>query len=253
MRRYPGRTASRCRQPLTCRNRLTVEQAMRPLHSSRPAVAYPPEIPDVHPDRSAGLGIAAHGRSGCRRDPGSQPSRGDADWCAPQRGCFSAYKTFAGSKEQERTAELSAQNWLPAVAAITVAAVLIVSGLVFWQRTRRSDMGIEAYKSGEKLLAQGQVEEAVSAFRNALAHAPQDVKSRAALGLALVESGHFDDASSYLSGVVKLEPQNGPVWMGLAEISLAEGDKKRALQLFGQALSKEWPAQDGVPPEGALN
>ena len=34
------------------------------------------------------------------------------------------------------------------------------------------------------------------------------------------------------------------VWMGLAEISLAGGDKKRALQLFRQALSKEWPAQE---------
>src|ERR1039458_4781433 len=37
-------------------------------------------------------------------------------------------------------------------------------------------MGIEAYKSGERLLAQGQFEEAVSAFRTALAHAPQEDK-----------------------------------------------------------------------------
>jgi len=125
-----------------------------------------------------------------------------------------------------------------------VAAVLIISGLVFWQRTRRSDMGAEAYKNGEKLLAQGQVEEAVLAFRNALAHAPQDVKSRAALGLALVESGHFDDASSYLTGVVKQDPHDGPVWMGLAEISLAKGDKRQALQLFARALSNEWPPQE---------
>ena len=72
------------------------------------------------------------------------------------------------------------------------------------------------------------------------------MKSRAALGLALVESGHFDDASSYLSGVVKLEPQNGPVWLGLAEISLAKGEKRLALRLFGQSLSKEWPAEDGA-------
>jgi hypothetical protein len=35
--------------------------------------------------------------------------------------------------------------------------------------------------------------------------------------------------------------------MGLAEISLAGGDKKRALKLYGQALAKEWPAQDGSP------
>ena len=160
------------------------------------------------------------------------------------RTLWAAYKNLAASKEQEKVAAAAAQNWLPAVAAITVAAVLIVSGLVFWQRSRRSDLGVEAYRSGEKLLAQGQVDEAVSAFRNALAHAPQDVKARAALGLALVQSGQFDDASSYLSGVVKADPQNGPVWLGLAEISLAAGDKKQALQLFRQALSKEWPASE---------
>ena len=47
---------------------------------------------------------------------------------------------------------------------------------------------------------------------------------RAALGLALVQSGQFNDASSYLSGVVKAgDPQNGPAWLGLAEIALADG------------------------------
>ena len=219
---------------------------MLPLHSSSPAVAYPLEIPDVHPDDPLDSALQRMGEVGVDEILVVSRAGGTPIGMLRSEDAFRAYKTFAGSKEQERTAELSAQNWLPAVAAITVAAVLIASGLVFWQRTRRSDMGIEAYKSGEKLLAQGQVEEAVSAFRNALAQAPQDVKSRAALGLALVESGHFDDASSYLSGVVKLEPQNGPVWLGLAEISLAKGEKRLALRLFGQALSKEWPAEDGA-------
>ena len=190
---------------------LTVEPAMRPLHLSGSAIADPPDIPHVHPDRPIGLGVAAHGGSRCGRDPGGQPGRGDADWRASHPGCSERLqKARRLPKNRKRSLPLSAQNWLPAVAAITVAAVLIVSGLVFWQRTRRSDLGIEAYRNGEKLLAQGQVEEAVSAFRNALAHAPQDVKSRAALGLALVQSGHFDEASSYLSGVVKARSSERP-------------------------------------------
>jgi len=155
-----------------------------------------------------------------------------------------AYKRRAGSKGQETLTAAAARNWLPAIAGVTVAAVLIVSGLLFWQRTRRSDLGNEAYRNGQKLLAQGQVEEAVSAFRSALAYAPQDVKSRAALGLALVQSGHFNDASAYLSAVVKADPQNGPAWLGLAKISLAGGDKKQAMELYRQALSKEWPASE---------
>ena len=225
---------------------VSVERAMLPLHPSSPLVGHPAGVPDVHPDDPLDSALQRMAEAGVSEIPVVSRAGGTLIGVLRSQDALSAYQKLAGSKEQAKAATVAAQNWLPAVAAITVAAVLIVSGLVFWQRTRRSDMGAEAYKSGEKLLAQGQVEDAVSAFRNALAHAPQDVKSRAALGLALVESGHFDDASSYLMGVVKLEPMNGPVWMGLAEISIANGDKKQALQLFGRALSKEWPPQDEV-------
>jgi CIC family chloride channel protein len=223
---------------------LTVEPAMLPLHLSGSAIADPPDIPHVHPDHPLDLALQRMGEAGVDQILVVSRTGGTPLGVLHSQDALNAYKKLAASKERDTLAAVSAQNWLPAVAAITVAAVLIISGLVFWQRTRRSDMGLEAYKSGERLLAQGQFEEAVSAFRTALAHAPQDVKSRAALGLALVESGHFDEASSYLSGVAKLNPQDGMVWMGLAEISLAGGDKKRALQLFAQALSKEWPAQE---------
>src|ERR1035438_7606393 len=66
-------------------------------------------------------------------------------------------------------------------------------------------------------------------------------------GLSAAEwTANSDDMWAELCapGVAKLNPQDGVVWMGLAEISLAGGDKKRALQLFAQALSKEWPAQE---------
>ena len=155
---------------------------------------------------------------------------------------LSAYQKVAVSKEQEKIAAVSAQNWLPAVAAITVAGFSSFPAL-------SSGSGLAAptwalrHTGPRDSVAQGQVDEAVSAFRNALAHSPQDVKSRSALGLALVESGHFDDASSYLTGVVKQDPHDGPVWTGLAEISLAKGDKMQALQLFARALSNEWPPQ----------
>ena len=223
---------------------LTVERAMLPLNPHDPAVACPPEIPDIHPDDPLDSALQRMGEAGVDEIPVVSRTGGTQIGILRSQDALSTYRSLAGSKREKKVAAASAQNWLPAVAAITVAAVLIVSGLLFWQRTRRSGMGIEAYRSGEKLLAQGQVEEAVSTFRNALAHAPQDVKSRAALGLALVQSDHFDEASSYLSDVVMLDPQNGPVWTGLAEISLAGGDKQRALKLFGQALAKEWPAQE---------
>jgi len=111
-------------------------------------------------------------------------------------------------------------------------------------RSRRSDLGIDAYRNGEKLLSQGRVDEAVLAFRNGLAHTPQNSRLRAALGLALVQSGHFNEALSYLSEAARVDASNGPVWMGLAKIALAGGEKEKALQLLRQSLSKEWPAEE---------
>ncbi|MEO8598104.1 MAG: chloride channel protein [Candidatus Solibacter sp.] len=223
---------------------LTVERAMRPLSQSGSAIPATPVGPSIHPDDPLDSALQRMGEAGVDEAVVVSRTGGTPIGVLTSQDAHSAYKLPAASRGQEKAAAATAQNWLPAIAAITVAAVLIVSGLVFWQRSRRSDLGLEAYRTGERLLAQGRVDEAVSSFRNALAQSPLDVKSRAALGLALVESGHFEDASSYLSGVVKLEPQNGPVWMGLAEIALAAGDKRQATERFRQALSKEWPPRE---------
>ena len=223
---------------------LTVERAMRPMHLSESAITDLPDRPYVYPDDPLDSALQRMGDVGVDEIPVVSRAGGAQIGVLHSQDALIAYKRRAGSKGQETLTAAAARNWLPAIAGVTVAAVLIVSGLLFWQRTRRSDLGNEAYRNGQKLLAQGQVEEAVSAFRSALAYAPQDVKSRAALGLALVQSGHFNDASAYLSAVVKADPQNGPAWLGLAKISLAGGDKKQAMELYRQALSKEWPASE---------
>ena len=223
---------------------LTVERAMRPLPLSPSAMADSLAGPSAYPDDPLDSALQRMGEAGVDEIDVVSRAGGARIGVLTSQDAMSAYKQTAAPTQQETAAAASAQNRLPVVAAITVAAVLIVSGLVFWQRSHRSGLGTEAYQAGEKLLEQGRVEEAISSFRSALAHAPQDLKSREALGLALVQAGHFDDAASYLSGVARVDPHNGPVWMGLAEISLAAGDKRQALQLYGQALSKAWPAPE---------
>jgi predicted Zn-dependent protease len=94
------------------------------------------------------------------------------------------------------------------------------------------------------LLSQGRVDDAVAAFRAGLAHTPQNNQLRVSLGLALIQTGHHGEASSYLSQASKAEPSRGAVWMGLAEVALAGGDKARALELYRLALSKEWQPAD---------
>ncbi|MEO8126926.1 MAG: chloride channel protein [Bryobacteraceae bacterium] len=222
---------------------LVVERAMGPLH--RPAgIANPFGHIYVHPDDPLDSALQRMGEAGVEEIPVVSRTGGEYVGTLKVQDVLGAYRNIPHSQEEAKAAAGSVQNWLPAVAAITVAAVLIVTGLVFWQRSRRSDLGLEAYRTGEKLVALGQAEDAVSAFRVALAQAPKDIKSRAALGLALVQSGHFNEAASYLAEVVKVDPENGPAWLGLGQISVNRGDKKQALQFYGRAISKEWPEND---------
>jgi chloride channel protein, CIC family len=221
---------------------LTVEQAMKPLVD--PDIVERPDIPRAHPDDPLDSAMQAMGAAGVETIVVLRRDGGTPIGVLTLEDALTSYRRLVDSTNQERATGSRVRNWLPTVAASTVAAVLILSGLVFWQRSRRNDLGLEAYRHGEQLLAQGQADQAAAAFRNALAHSPQDVKARAALGQALIRTGHFQEAASYLSGVVRAEPENGPAWLGLAEVALDSGERKKALVLFRQALAKEWPVAE---------
>ena len=223
---------------------LTVERAMRPLESLKDRISVGPDSPHVYPDDPLDLALQHMGKAGVTELPVASRAGARQIGHLGADDALRAYLVLPRPEDPEKIGAAPVQNWLPTLAAITVAAVLIVSGLVFWQRSRRSDLGIEAYRNGEKLLAQGRIDEAALAFRNGLAHTPQNTKLRAALGLALVQSGHFNEAQSYLSEAARADPSSGPVWMGLAKIAFAGGEKEKAIQLLRQAVSKEWTAQD---------
>jgi chloride channel protein, CIC family len=220
---------------------LSVESAMQAHAPGEPSIAIAPNVPYVHPDDPLDAALQRMGAAGLDRLPVLSRAGQKQVGALHMQNVLDAYKKL--SEKSQSSGTLSIKNWVPAIGAITVAAVLIISGLVFWQRSRQSDLGLEAYQSGQALLAQGQAEEAVSAFRSALAHAPDIVETRIALGLALVDSDHASEASSYLSEAAKVEPQNGLVWMGLAKIAHSNGENKQAIQLFQQSFAREWPTQ----------
>lgn len=221
---------------------LTVESAMRQAPGGA-AGQEPPDGPTVHPDDPLDTALQRLGESGREEIRVVSRMGGRPVGTLSFPDALRAYRNL-GLSEARRRPGKAARNWLPAVTAAIVAAVLVVSGLLFWQRSRRSDVGAAAFRQGRQLLAQGRVDEAVSTLRRALANRPQDVSIRIELGLALVRSGHFDEAESYLSGAARVLPQSGPLWAGLAETALARGDKAGALRLYAQALSKEWDERD---------
>jgi chloride channel protein, CIC family len=217
---------------------LTVERAMRP----RPG---PPVVGGLctHPDDPLDTALQSMGEGGVEEVAVVSRAGGHQVGLLSTGDALAAYRALAESEEPKAVTTAQAQNWLSMIAVITVAAILIASGLVLWQRSRRADLSLKAYQHGVELLAQGRGDEAVLEFRRSLAQAPHNLKTRAALGQALVETGHFSEAGSYLDQVVKAEPDNGPAWAGLARIALAGGDQGRALRLFRQAVSSQWPGR----------
>jgi CIC family chloride channel protein len=221
---------------------LTVERAMRTQALPDSSTASSVVVPSVHPDDPLDMALQIMGRAEVSEltvigRAGGVVGRISAD------DAVAAYRDISADPRERESRAAPARNMLPAIVAATAAAVFIVSGLVVWQRWQRHDLGIEAYRSGEGWLAQGRVDEAVQAFRSGLAHTPQDARMRAALGLALIRSGHLTEAASYLTDAAKADPANGPVILGLAEIARRTGDHGRALRLYRQALSLDWPAQ----------
>jgi CIC family chloride channel protein len=217
---------------------LPVEAAMR-MGEAPPE----PSTVFVHPDDSLDTALQIMGREGIETIPVIHRIGGSHAGTLSVQDAMAAYRQAAQEDGAAQT-NRKVRNWLPAVAVATVAAVLIVSGLVVLQRSRRVRLEAEAYEAGRKLLNQGNVDAAVVALRGALAQSPKSIPLRSALGLALIRSGHFQEASNYLQAVVKGDPHNGPALAGLAQAAAAAEDHQQAIQLYQRALAGRWTAED---------
>jgi chloride channel protein, CIC family len=215
---------------------LIVERAMRTL----PSGAAPSAGLRVHPDDPLDAAMQWMGRAGVEEVTVVSRAGEMPVGSLRTEDALNAYHALSTPPPSAG----KSQNWLAAAAVVTLAAVLLVSGLGYWQHSRRASLGQQAYKQGLELLAKGQSDDAVLAFRNALAQDPADAKVRAGLGLALVQSGHFEEASSYLSEAAKAERDSGPVFAGLARIAEVQGRKEEALGFYRQAAMKNWTVRE---------
>lgn len=62
----------------------------------------------------------------------------------------------------------------------------------------------------------GQWDDAIRAFREAVARDPGDALSRKNLGAALSQAGHLDEARDHLKAAVVLLPSDPQAWLNLA-------------------------------------
>ncbi len=219
---------------------LTVKRAMRQLSEEEKhgAGAYPVGL-YTHPDDTLDSALQLMGRAGVEEIPVVSRAGQSPVGTLRAGDVLDAYR--GGSSGEIRADSARAQNWAPIVAATAVAGLIIVSGLALWQRSRQAELAKAAFSAGQELLAHGRGDEAILAYRSALAHNPGSEDARTALGLALIQTGQFTEGATYLSDVVKVNASNGPAWFGLAQAALAANEKEQARQCFRQSLTGEWP------------
>jgi chloride channel protein, CIC family len=148
-------------------------------------------------------------------------------------GILSAYGV-SGEKASPSpaTEELpTSRRFVPSVIAAGLALLLIIGFLNYHYRSARTERASEYYRSGNELLQQGRYDEAVQQFRDALSTAPGNSSYRLALGLALARANHSAEASVYLDGLLKRDPQSPLSAEAYAEL----GNAELALKNYGEA------------------
>jgi chloride channel protein, CIC family len=133
----------------------------------------------------------------------------------------------------------ASRRLLPGVIAAGLAVVLVIGFLNYYYRSARSQRAEEYYKTGNELVQQDRDEEAVQQFRDALSGAPGNEKYRLALGLALAKANHPAEATVYLNGLLKRDPENALANLGEARIAVAEGRTADAVKFYRRVLKTD--------------
>ena len=120
--------------------------------------------------------------------------------------------------------------------------LLLIGFINYYYRSERTARAEQYYKTGNELLQQDRDDEAVQQFRDALSGAPGNPQYRLALGLALAKDKHFEEAATYLNGLLKRDPENALANLGKARIAAAEDKTADSVKFYRHAIDGVWPA-----------
>lgn len=223
---------------------LLVEQAMRRV-SGDGAAGMPADTEEfVYPDDSLDVALRRLGASGRDELPVLNRVGMRQLGVIGRQDALGAYGLIPGTKLPEHEAPPIRKDFLPSLAGAALCVLLLVSGIAYWQRSHRHAGAQDDYEQGLKLMEQGQPGDAGIRFRTALSAVPSNARYRAALGLALIQSGHEREAIGHLERARQSEPANPAVLLGLARAHAALGDRQAAEGYFRRALTAEWPASE---------
>ncbi len=142
--------------------------------------------------------------------------------------------------EPDQTKGMSAKLLLRMV-AVTLSVLVLIGVVTRAYKNEHIQRAAKAYQEGMALESQGRAEEAIEQFRAALSSSPDNREYRLALGSALVQAQHPEEASLYLNAVLKTDPENGPANLGMARITAGEGNLAQTTAAYHKAIFGVWP------------
>jgi CIC family chloride channel protein len=154
---------------------------------------------------------------------------------------------YAGGGSVEEAYEASEPVSLPtamlsgALAAL-VAVVMVAGFLNYFYRAERGKKAEQAYEAANELLQKDRLQEAIAQYRNALSIS-HSVEHRLALALALVKAGQMNEATIYLTEILRQRPASGPANLALAQALAAESRVDDAVIHYQRAILGSWPDQ----------
>ncbi len=115
---------------------------------------------------------------------------------------------------------------------------------VTWYHGKEQSLAQGWYTRGEEALQKGDAPVAMADFRNALYHAPGNPRYQLRLVQALIQSGHFAEARTYLVRLWASDPASGPVNLGLAHLTMSQkGPTSQVITYFHSAIDGVWNGQ----------
>jgi tetratricopeptide (TPR) repeat protein len=128
---------------------------------------------------------------------------------------------------------------------LCILMLVVLSGItgiaVNQYRARERALARQWYARGEEDLRQGRPDDALLDFRTALFHVEGDPLYQLRLAQALVDSGHEEEARSYLLRLWQSDPANGPVNLELARLAIRQGDVPQVISYYHNAIDGVWP------------
>ena len=121
-----------------------------------------------------------------------------------------------------------------------VAATVLLAVVCNWPMYSMAQMrAVTESNVGTELQAQGQLDEAMALYRDALARDPNDVVAYSNLGTALAANGQLDEAIARYRQALALAPNDADSHYNLANALTAQGKFADAVSQFREALRIE--------------